>query len=313
MTEKPKILAVVGPTASGKSALAIALAKHFGGEIVCCDSMQIYKQMNIGTAKPGKEDIAAVPHHLFDFVEPSVSFSCAEYVALANDTAEDILSRGKLPVFCGGTGLYLDRFLCGTDFEDTETDGKFREEMEEYAKQNGNEELHKLLRAIDPESAEAIHPNNVKRVIRALEIFRTSGRKKSELDRESKMTEGRYRCIQIGIRYKNRETLYGRIDRRVDNMLECGLLDETRQLLADGVFEKNLTAAQAIGYKELIGYINGEASLSEAVDDLKRATRRYAKRQMTWFSSHGDVNWIEADGKSEEQIFNEAKKIFSKK
>ena len=310
MIKKPKILAVVGATASGKSSLALELAKAFDGEIICCDSMQIYKQMNIGTAKPTKEEMSYVPHHLFDFVSPSDNFSCADYVALAEKTADEILARGKLPVFCGGTGLYLDRLLCGTDFESMEIDEDYRREMNEYAERYGNEALHALLCEFDPESAQAIHPNNVKRVIRALEIFKTSGKTKSELDRESRKTEGKYDCVQIGLKYNDRENLYERINLRVDKMLADGLLSETEMLEREGVFEKNLTAAQAIGYKELLGYIRGEKSYGEAVEDLKRATRRYAKRQMTWFSAHGDVSWIDADEKSFAQILAEAKEIY---
>lgn len=306
---KKTVLAVVGPTASGKSALAIELAKRFDGEIICCDSMQIYKEMNIGTAKPSDIEQAEIRHHLFDFADPSESFSCADYIGLAESIVEDIISRGKMPIFCGGTGLYLDRFLSGAQFEETEIDENFRREMENFAKEFGNEALHNKLREIDPASADEIHPNNVKRVIRALEIYKTSGRTKSELDRESKKNESEYRAIQIGIKYENRELLYERINLRVDKMMEAGLLDETKTLLDGGIFEKNATAAQAIGYKELITYFNGTRVLNDAVDDLKMATRRYAKRQMTWFSSHGDVHWLTADEKNLEALVNEASSI----
>lgn len=307
-----KILAVVGSTASGKSDLAIALAQRCGGEIVCCDSMQIYKDMDIGTAKPTKEDLAAVPHHLFDFVEPDTPFSCADYIPLADRATQDILARDALPIFCGGTGLYLDRFLSGADFESTQIDSDFRREMETLARERGNGELHEMLRAIDPNAADEIHPNNVKRVIRALEIYRTSGRTKTELDRESREHESRYEALQIGIRYNDRSVLYDRIDRRVDAMLEAGLLAETERLLADGVFEKNSTAAQAIGYKELLPCIRGETDLDTAREALKTATRRYAKRQMTWFSSHGNVVWIDADGREREDIVAEAAALAEK-
>ena len=306
---KTRILAVVGPTASGKSALAIELAARLGGEIICCDSMQIYKQMDIGTAKPDAEELSEATHHLFDFADPFESFSCADYIPLAERCVEDIAARGKLPIFCGGTGLYLDRFLSGADFEATEIDGQFRRDMEAYAQEYGNEALHEKLREIDPESADEIHPNNVKRVIRALEIFRTSGRRKSELDRESKTFECKYQAIQIGIKYADREVLYNRINLRVDKMIEAGLLEETKRLMEDGVFEKNSTAAQAIGYKELLSYFRGEKTLEEAVEDLKTATRRYAKRQLTWFNSHGNVIWLEADGKSLSELADEAEKI----
>ena len=310
MDQKRKILAVVGPTASGKSALSIELARRLGGEIICCDSMQIYQQMNIGTAKPTMLEREQVPHHLFDFVSPFESFSCADYVPLAERVAEDIFSRGRLPVFCGGTGLYLDRFLSSTDFEGMEIDEEYRSQMNDYAREHGNEALHQLLYQVDPESAQTIHPNNVKRVIRALEIFKASGRTKSELDRESKTKEAKYGAVQIGLRYNDREKLYERIDLRVDKMLEAGLLEETRELEQAGVFERNLTAAQAIGYKELLTFIRGEKSYGEAVEDLKRATRRYAKRQMTWFASHGQVLWVDADGKTSEQIADEAYQIY---
>lgn len=303
---KKRILAIVGPTASGKSALAIELARRLDGEIICCDSMQIYRDMDIGTAKPDGEELFAAKHHLFDFADPKVSFSCADYIPLADRTVRDILARNKMPIFCGGTGLYLDRFLSGAEFESTEVDEDFRREMNAFALEFGNEALHERLREIDPESAEQIHPNNVKRVIRALEIYKTSGRKKSELDKESKQMDSEYEALQIGIRYEDREILYSRINLRVDKMLEAGLLEETRSLLEAGIFECNSTAAQAIGYKELLSYFAGEKTLAEAIDDLKMATRRYAKRQMTWFSSHGNVQWIIADGKSLDEIVDEA-------
>ncbi len=303
---KIKVIAVVGPTASGKSALAIELAKRLNGEIICCDSMQIYQKMNIGTAKPDESELAQAKHHLFDFADPEMSFSCADYIPLAEEKVADIVSRGKLPIFCGGTGLYLDRFLSGSDFEETEIDEDFRREMQAFAEQFGNEALHKKLREIDPQSADEIHCNNVKRVIRALEIYKTSGRTKSELDRESKTCESKYDAIQIGIKYASRDKLYERINLRVEKMLDMGLAEETKMLLDEGIFDKNNTAAQAIGYKELLSYFRGEKTLDEAKEDLKTATRRYAKRQMTWFSSHGNVMWLEADGKSLGELAGEA-------
>lgn len=293
MGKKIKILAVVGSTASGKSALAVELAKALDGEIVSCDSMQIYRRMSIGTAKPTPEEQEGIAHHLIDFVDPENAFSCAEYVECAKRAAEDIAARGKLPVFCGGTGLYLDAFLRGGGFEETVTDPILREELFAYAEQNGNEALHARLSEVDPESAAAIHPNNVKRVVRALEIFRTTGMTKTEADRKSREIDSPYEATVIGLRYAERDVLYERIDRRVDIMLETGLLEETRRLLAEGVFEKNATAAQAIGYKELLGYLHGEESLFEAVESLKRATRRYAKRQITWFGAKDYVRWLD--------------------
>ncbi len=292
--EKIKILAVVGPTASGKSAVALELARALDGEIVSCDSMQIYRRMDIGTAKPTQEEMAGIPHHLIDVAEPEEPFSCAEYVKLAQAAIEDIHARGKLPILCGGTGLYLDSLLRGSAFEETAYDPTVRERLLAYAAENGNHALHARLAAVDPESAAAIHENNVKRVARALEIFETTGMTKAEADRRSREVESPYNATVIGLCYPDRAVLYGRIERRVDDMLRMGLLEETERLAAEGVFARNATAAQAIGYKELLGYLRGEMTLQEAADALKAATRRYAKRQMTWFSAKNYVRWIDA-------------------
>ncbi len=294
MTAKPRIVAVVGPTASGKTALSIALAKRLGGEIVSCDSMQIYRGMDIGTAKPDMAERDGVPHHLIDIVDPDASFDASDYVTAAEAAVQDILSRGKTPIFCGGTGLYLDSFLRG-GFCETADAPELREELTRRAAEIGNEAMHAQLAAVDPESAEAIHPNNVRRVIRALEVYHATGVTKSELDRQSREAEPRYDARVLAIRFADREQLYRRIDMRVDMMLEMGLLDEVKRLYEAGVFQRSRTAAQAIGYKELLGYIRGVTPFEEAVDDLKRATRRYAKRQLTWFGAHRDVVWLDRD------------------
>ena len=294
MTAKPRIVAVVGPTASGKTALSIALAKRLGGEIVSCDSMQIYRGMDIGTAKPDMAERDGVPHHLIDIVDPDAAFDASDYVTAAESAVQDILSRGKTPIFCGGTGLYLDSFLRG-GFCETADSPELRAELTHRAEQIGNEAIHAELRAVDPESAEAIHPNNVRRVIRALEVYHATGVTKSQLDRQSREAEPRYDARVLAIRFADREQLYKRIDMRVDIMLEMGLLDEVKRLYEAGVFERSRTAAQAIGYKELLGYIRGVTPLEEAVEDLKRATRRYAKRQLTWFGAHKDVIWLDRD------------------
>ena len=291
--KKLPLLCVVGPTASGKSALALSLAERLGGEIVSCDSMQVYRRMDIGTAKPTQEEQARVRHHLVDIVEPDTAFSCAEYTAAARCVIAEISGHGALPIVCGGTGLYLDALLRGSDFEEDKVDPALRASLFAYAEEHGNHALHERLRAVDPESAESIHENNVKRVVRALEIFESTGMTKSESDKRSRMGESPYAAVVLGLRYEPREILYGRIDRRVDAMLADGLCAETEQLLREGVFEKNSTAAQAIGYKELLGYFDGTQSLAEAVEALKRATRRYAKRQMTWFSAKEYVGWID--------------------
>ena len=292
---KIKILAVVGPTASGKTALSVRLAQALNGEVIACDSMQIYRRMDIGTAKPTAEEMAGVAHHLFDIVEPDELYSCADYVRDAQKVIDGVAKKGKLPILCGGTGLYLDSLLRGGNFEETETDPALREELAAFAREQGNHALHERLRAVDPESADAIHENNVKRVIRALEIYMTSGMTKTEADARSRRFESPYDATVIGIRFEDRELLYERIDKRVDLMLSDGLLEETERLLLEGVFDKNATAAQAIGYKELLGYLRGEATLDESVELLKRATRRYAKRQMTWFGAKEYVGWITPD------------------
>lgn len=292
--QKIKILAVVGPTASGKTAVSVELARRLSGEVVSCDSMQVYRRMNIGTAKPTKEEMCGIPHHLIDAVEPDAPFSCADYVTLAGEAVKEIAARQKLPILCGGTGLYLDRFLCG-EMEETHADEALRASLFQYAEEKGIEALHARLRSVDPESADAIHPNNVKRVVRALEIYEQTGIPKSEFDRRSQTGESPYDAVVIGLHYPRREVLYDRINRRVDMMVEDGLLEETQKLLDEGVFDVNLTAAQAIGYKELLGYLRGEETLAEATESLKTATRRYAKRQLTWFSAKPYVSWVEME------------------
>ena len=312
MEDKITIYAIVGPTASGKSALALEIAERCGGEIVSCDSMQIYKRMNIGTAKPTAGELARVPHHMIDVAEPTESFSCADFVTMADGIIRDIHARGKKSIICGGTGLYLDSLLRGSDFKEGITDEDLRESLMQFARENGAEALHRELQLIDPESAAQIHPNNVKRVARAIEIYRLGGVTKTELDRNSKQSEDRFDIRCVGLFYPNRDTLYKRIETRVDMMLEEGLERETRELFAEGVFEKNATAAQAIGYKELLAYIKGEESLSEAVDRLKTATRRYAKRQITWFGPKDYVNRIDVDDGVNKKTFEEIVNITNK-
>ena len=293
---KQRILAVVGPTAGGKTALSIALAKHLSGEIVSCDSMQIYRGMDVGTAKPTTSEMAGIPHHLIDFLDPDVGYSCADYVTDARAAIDDIAARGRLPIVCGGTGLYLDSLLLGGSFEDTPSDPLVRARLQEIAEgEMGKDILYARLCEVDADSAAAIHKNNVKRVIRALEIFECCGTPKSVLDRASRERGLLYDATVIGLRYHSRELLYTRIDRRVDIMMEEGLYDEVVRLKAAGVFERNATAAQAIGYKELLGVLDGTSSLEKALDGLKLATRHYAKRQMTWFSAKPYVTWVWAD------------------
>lgn len=315
MNNKKKIIAIVGPTASGKSALALALAKEYGGEIISCDSMQVYKRMNIGTAKPSALEMSEVRHHLIDVKEPTESFSCEDYVSLASSAIDLVSESGRLPIVCGGTGLYLDALLRGGNSAPSIDTSDIRAELSLRAKNEGIFALYEELLRVDPESAAAIHPNNVKRIIRALEIYIASGEKKSELDKRSKEFESPYDATVIYLNYLNRDILYRRIDSRVDSMIKDGLVEETRALMAERVFELNRTASQAIGYKELFGFIEGRESLESAIETLKRATRRYAKRQVTWFSAKDYILPLDADSdnglKTFEEIVNNAKKLFS--
>ncbi len=310
MNENKKIIAVAGPTASGKTALAVQLALHFNGEVVSNDSMQIYKGMEIGTAAPTMEERLGVPHHLVGFCSPDTDFSCADYSELGKRCADDILSRGKIPVFCGGTGLYLDSVTTISNYSEGVKNETLREALTRKAEELGNEAVHARLREVDPEAAEAIHPNNVRRVIRAIEIFETTGIPKTEWDRRSKDAVPPYDAKIVVLDFLNRELLYERIDRRVDLMLEAGLEAEARKLFAEGLITEKTPAYQAIGYKELLHYLAGEETLSEAADRIRQNSRRYAKRQITWFKRYKDAIIIHPDDgekmRSADSIIEEA-------
>lgn len=290
-----RVIAIVGPTAVGKSALAVRLAKKYNGEIISCDSMQVYRGMDIGTAKVTEAETEGIPHHLIDIKDPTDDFSCADYATLARAKIDEISARDKLPIFCGGTGLYLDAVLEIDSFGKTVADEAYRKEMEAYAAENGNEALHGLLREIDPVSADAIHFNNVKRVIRALEIFKCTGKPKSVVDMENRSLRPPYDSTVFFLTCENKELLYSRIEKRVDIMMEQGLLAEARTLYNAGVFERSHTASGAIGYKELLPYLKGEASLDECLAELKLSTRHYAKRQLTWFKKKSGYIHIYVD------------------
>lgn len=306
MNTLPRVIGIVGPTAVGKSALAIELALLLDGEIISCDSMQIYRGMDIGTAKATPAERAIAPHHLIDIKEPSEDFSCADYATLATEALKDILSRGKTPIFCGGTGLYLDSVLEIQSFTSTERDDAFRSEMEALATEKGPEALHSLLMEIDSESAMTIHKNNVKRVIRALEIFHTTGKKKSELDALSRTQPSPYDSAVLFLCYRNKELLYEKINARVDKMIEMGLVEECRSLWERGLLYSGSTASEAIGYKELLPYFEGNATLDACIEELKLATRHYAKRQMTWFKKKSGYHTIYID---EENALERAKEV----
>lgn len=290
-----KIIAIVGPTAVGKTALAIELARKYNGEIISCDSMQVYKGMDIGTAKPTKEEMATVKHHLINIKEPNESFSCADYAVLAKKAIEDIARRGKTPIFCGGTGLYLDSVIEIPSFCETAKDEEYRSYLEKHALENGNESVHRMLKEIDPKSAEAIHPNNVKRVIRALEIYKCTNVTKSEWDRRSRETKPPYDATVLFLTCQDREEMYRRIDRRVDIMMAEGLMLEVRGLYEAGLLDSRYTSSGAIGYKELIPVMTGEYTIDVAVSELKLATRHYAKRQLTWFNKKASYHKIYVD------------------
>lgn len=286
----PKILCVVGPTASGKTAYAIELARENNGEIVSCDSMQIYTYMNIGTAKATAEERAEVPHHMIDFVDPNRDYSVADFVTDARACIAEILSRGKMPVLCGGTGLYIDSVLKSVEFSPQKRDDKLRDELWKKAEQDGAESVYEILKELDPIEADKVHYNNVKRVIRAIEICKTTGMTKTEADKRS-IGKPMYNPTIYGLNMP-REKLYERIDRRVDIMVEQGLVGEVRQLLNMGI-RRDSTAMQAIGYKELVRYIDGLCDFETAIEDIKRESRRYAKRQLTWFRRNPDIIWTE--------------------
>ena len=275
-----KIIVISGPTASGKTALAVEIAKRYDGEVISADSMQIYTDMDIASAKATPEEQQGIPHHLMDFLDPAESFSVADWVKLAGECADDILSRGKTPVICGGTGLYISSFIDNLQFDESQCDPEFREEMRAFAEQNGAAALLERLRSVDPETAQTLHENNVSRIIRALEVYKTTGHTISEAKRASRSAPSPYSFILITLDFEQREQLHERINRRVDQMIANGLEREARRCFE----QKNRpTAAQAIGCKELYPYFRGEKTLAECVEELKLRTRQYSKRQLTWF------------------------------
>ncbi|MFA5561397.1 MAG: tRNA (adenosine(37)-N6)-dimethylallyltransferase MiaA [Eubacteriales bacterium] len=291
-----KALAIVGPTASGKTALSLALGTCYDCEIICCDSMQVYRGMDIGTAKPTAAEQAVLPHHLLDIKDPDEAYSAADYGRDALQVAAEVAGRGRLPLFCGGTGLYIEAVRTLRHEHAPPADPLIRAQLQRTAEsQAGRDTLYRILSSVDPESAAAIHPNNIRRVIRALEIYQTTGLPKSHWDRQSAGANPAMELLVLGLRFQDRELLYRRIDSRVEQMLAQGLLEETNALLDKGLLSPAYTAGQAIGYKELARYLRGEMSFADAVQSLKTATRHYAKRQMTWFSAQPDIVWIDCD------------------
>ena len=289
------IIAIAGPTASGKTALAVNLAERLSGEVVSFDSMQLYRGLSIGTAKPDAAEMHGIEHHLFDLRDPGEDFSCSDFCDTATPVLRDIAVRGKLPVLCGGTGLYLDSLLAGPGLSAAGANEALRERYAELAAREGNEALHERLREVDPESADAVHPNNVKRVIRALEIFDLTGITKSEWDRRSRDAISEFRCAVVVLEFADRALLYERIERRVYEMFERGIEDEARMLWEHGILDSGKGASQAIGYKEFLPYFRGECTLADVREAIITATRHYAKRQITWFSRRSDAIRITVD------------------
>mgnify|MGYP004592386583 FL=1 len=286
---KPLII-LTGPTAVGKTALSIGLAKAVDGEIISADSMQVYRKMNIGTAKIEPSEMQGVRHHLIDILDPGEEFNVVLFKRYALEAMEDIYSRGKIPVIVGGTGFYIQALLYDIDFEDNDNDMSYREELQRLAAEKGNSYIHDMLSKVDPESAEKIHENNVKRVIRALEFYRKTGMKISEHNETEAQKESPYN-FEYFVLNDDRSKLYDRIDRRIDIMLEQGLEAEVRQLVSEG-YSRDLVSMQGLGYKEIIDYIQGRCSFDEAVYTLKRDTRHFAKRQITWFKREKQVTWV---------------------
>lgn len=295
--EKTKIICVVGATASGKTDLAVKLAKAVDGEIISADSMQVYKNMPIATAVATKEEQDGVPHHLVEFLDTDQTFSVADFVERAKVLIDEITARGRVPIVAGGTGLFVDSLVKNISFSQVGSNAEIRNELAEKS----NEELFEKLVELDPKSSEDIHPNNRKRVIRALELC-MSGTSKTEQNENSMLIDSPYDALYIGIGYQDRQKLYDRINKRVDLMLEAGLENEARQMLG----KQGLTARQAIGHKELQPYIDGNITLDEAVEGLKRETRRYAKRQLTWFRRNENINWLYADEMSRDELVEKA-------
>ena len=300
---KPLIV-LTGPTAVGKTALSISLAKAIGGEIISADSMQVYKYMDIGTAKIRPEEMEGIPHHLIDVLDPKVAFNVAMFKDMAKQAVEEIYSRVHIPIIVGGTGFYIQALLYDIDFSEEDSDQELRNELEALANEKGSEYLHSLLQEVDPESADQIHHHNVKRVIRAIEYFRMHGEKISVHNERERMKKSPYQFLYFVLTH-DRQILYDRIEKRIDQMMEEGLLAEVDKLLKMG-YDPELVSMQGLGYKEFVPYFKGECTLDESVYVLKRDTRHFAKRQLTWFRRERDVRWLDKNKiASEAEILNE--------
>ena len=290
----PKILVIVGPTASGKTRMAVELAQRHNGEVISADSMQIYRTMDIGTAKPTKEEMGGIPHHMIDVADPEEDFSVARYVEMAARCVDDVLERGKLPIVAGGTGLYIDSLLSGRTFAPFSPDSALRGELERELAEKGGQAMLEALAQVDPEAAQRLHPNDHTRIVRALEVYRSTGKTITQHNRETQAIPPRYNALTIGLAFQDRQAMWRRIDQRVDEMVAAGLEDEVRRLLTSGISPK-CTAMQAIGYKEFTQALSGEMTWQEATDVVKLRSRQYAKRQLTWFGRNPNTRWVRWD------------------
>jgi len=302
------LICIAGPTASGKTALSIALAKELDAEIVSCDSMQVYRRMDIGTAKPSLEERQNIPHHMLDVAEPDEDFSVSRYCAMASPIVDSILERGKAAIIVGGTGLYMDSLIRGNTFAPYPSTGR-REELEELANRKGIEAVLEQLQAVDPESAARLHPSDRKRIIRAMEVYLETGQTITEHNLRTQAIPPKYTPIWFALKDAQRQALYDRIDRRVESMLQMGLIDEIQALLESGISPKS-TAMQAIGYKEFVTALKGECSMEEATAQVQQSSRHYAKRQLTWFRRNKAIHWLTRQpGMSSEEILCLARQI----
>ena len=299
------ILCLAGPTASGKTALAVELAKDLNGEVVSCDSMQVYHRMDIGTAKPSREEMQGIPHHMIDVAEPDEDFSVSRYCAMAAPIVDDIIARGKTAIIAGGTGLYMDSLIRGNDFAPFPSTG-VRERLEAEADEVGLPAMLARLREIDPDTADRV--SDRKRILRALEVYLETGETITEHNRKTRLIPPKYTPLWLGLDFADRGELYRRIDKRVDIMLEMGLMEEIRSLLDSGIPEK-CTAMQAIGYKEFVNALEGREPLSQAAEEVKKASRHYAKRQLTWFRRNPAVHWLMRSGDDGREILASARQI----
>lgn len=305
---KKRLLIIAGPTAVGKTDIGIILAGKLNGEIISADSMQVYKNMNIGTAKPNLEERQGIAHHLIDIVNPDEDFSVAEFQRLAKNIIDDLVLNKKFPIVVGGTGLYINSLIYDMDFTQSVSNWELRKILQEQAESMGNEYIHNKLRKIDPDLAGRIHPNNIRRIIRAIEVYHGTGKRIGDFSKDIVISD-EYEFFLVGLT-RNREELYDRINIRVNIMIEQGLIEEVKNLLSLG-YSKDLVSFKGLGYKEIVGYLEGEYDLNEAIRILKRNTRRYAKRQLTWFRRYSNINWYNVSGyKTDENLIEHIIKDF---